>query len=450
MKTDFLLALRQIEREREISPEEVKTIVEDAIARAFQGESEGLQSVRVEFDPEEGTLEIYRIREVVREVENPALEISLEDAEEISPDAEVGELVEQEISLANFRRIGIQAVKQYIVQRVREIERDLQLERFESRVGEVVSGTVARINNQGVMVNLGRIDGFMPNTERITGERYVLGKRVRAYVKEVKQDVKDSDIILSRACPEFVHKLFALEVPEVSQKIVEIKLLVREAGYRTKMSVISNQEKVDPVGACVGHKGQRVKNIVNELSGEKIDIIPWSENPAQFIASALSPAQVISVEIFEDDNSVEVIVPDSQLSLAIGKAGQNARLANKLTGWRIDILSEEEKERLSQELSTAKLLEGDVEALGMSKRVTNLLVENGIKTVNDLIQKTSEELGELSGFGEKSVGEVRERLTEFELSFREEGAPPVDDALEAAVAVGAKEQKEAEEVKGDK
>ncbi|MFH1538924.1 MAG: transcription termination factor NusA, partial [bacterium] len=416
-------------------------IVEDAIARAFQTESEGLQSVRVEFDPEEGSLDIFRVCEVVSEVENPDLEISLEEAKEIAPDAELGELVEREISLANFRRIGIQTVKQHIVQRIREIEREAQLGRFEDKVGDIVSGTVARINNQGVMINLGRIDGFMPNSERIAGERYVLGKRVRAYVKEVKTGLKDSDIILSRACPDFVHKLFALEVPEVAQRIVEIKKLVREAGYRTKMSVISNQEKVDPVGACVGHKGQRVKNIVNELSGEKIDIIPWSENPAQFIASSLSPAQVISVEIFEEDNSVEVIVPDSQLSLAIGKGGQNARLANKLTGWKIDILSEEEKEKLARELSTARLLEGDVEALGFSRRVTNLLVENGMKTVNDLIRKTSEELREMPGFGDKSVEEIQGRLDEFELSFSKESAPPAKDAPEAAVAVGAEKDK---------
>ena len=430
MKTDFLLALRQIEREREIPPEEVRSIVEDALARAFQAESEGLQSIRVEFDPEEGTIAIYRVMEVVRNVENPALEISLEDAKQIVPDVEIGDLVEKELPLDTFRRIGIQAVKQYIVQRIREIERGAQLGRFVDRVSEIVSGTIARVNNQGVTVNLGKIDGFMPASEKVPGEKYILGKRIKVYIKEVKQGGKDSEIILSRSCPDFVNKLFHLEVPEIAQNIVQIKIIVREPGYRTKMAVISTQEKVDPVGACVGHKGQRVKNIVNELSGEKIDIIPWSENQAQFIASALSPAQVISVEIFEDDHSVEVIVPDNQLSLAIGKAGQNARLANKLTGWKIDILSEEEKEKLERELRATKILEGEISALGISTRVTNILLENDIKIISDLTQKSRSGLSETQGLGDKSLDEIEERLSSFSLTLRDEGTPPASESPE--------------------
>ncbi|MEW5946289.1 MAG: transcription termination factor NusA [bacterium] len=434
MKTDFLMSLKQIEREREISMEEIRTIVEDAIARAFQAESQGLQSIRVEFEPEEGIIGVFRVREVVRDVENPSLEVSLEDAASINPDIEIGELVEEEVPLSSFRRIGIQAVKQYVTQRIRELERNIHLERFSGRVGEIVTGTVARVNNQGVMVNLGKIDAFMPTSETIPHEKYLLGKRLRVFISEIKQGAKDSEIIVSRASTDFVRGLFALEVPEVAQHIVQIKNLVREAGYRTKMAVISTQEKVDPVGACVGHRGQRVKNVVNELSGEKIDIIPYSDNPAQYIASALSPAQVISVEIFEEDHSAEIIVPDTQLSLAIGKAGQNARLANKLTTWKIDILSEEEKERLERELRTAKLLEEHVSALGLPTRIANLLDENEVKTVNDLVQKTHTELEALPGVGAKSMEDITTRLKELGLALRPEETEPAADTLDAAAA----------------
>ncbi|MEW6202933.1 MAG: transcription termination factor NusA [bacterium] len=430
MKTDFLLALRQIEREREIPPEEVRSIVEDALARAFQAESEGLQSLRVEFDPEEGSIAIYRVMEVVRKVENEALEISVEGAKEIVPDAEVGDLVEKEIPLDTFRRIGIQQVKHFIIQRIREIERNAQLERYVDRVGEIVTGTIARVNNQGVTVNLGRIDGVIPASEKVPGERYALGKRIKVYIQEVKQGLKDSEIIISRGSPEFVRKLFQMEVPEISQGIVQIKAIVREPGYRTKMAVISNQDKVDPVGACVGHKGQRVKNIVNELSGEKIDIIPWNDSPAQFIASALSPAQVISVEIFEEEHSAQIIVPDNQLSLAIGKAGQNARLANKLTSWKIDILSEEEKDKLERELRSAKLLENEIASLGISTRVANILNENGIQNVGDLVRKTYSQLGEIQGLGEKSLEEIVERLNSFNFALTADETPVSENATE--------------------
>lgn len=430
MHSEFLLALRQIEREREIPPEEIQEIVEDALAKAFQQEADGLQSVRVEFDMNTGRLWIFQVREAVEEVMNTSLQISMEECKRISEDIELGDLVETPVSLRNFRRIGIQAVKHHIVQRVRDMERSINLERFLGREGQLITGTVNRITANGVLVNLDRIDGILPNSERIPGEKYMIGRKIKVVILEVRTGGKDSDIILSRSHPEFVKRLFDLEVPEISQNIVQVREIVREAGYRTKMAVYSTQDKVDPVGACVGYKGSRVKNIVNELNGEKIDIIPWSDEPAQFIAYALSPAQVVSVEIF-DDQSAEVIVPDGQLSLAIGKQGQNARLANKLTGWKIDILSETEKERLMQEMQTEDMLSRRIETTKLAARIIKVLTENGFNIVYDLVCLTEDELSAIPGMGEKSVQDIKLFMAENGLELRREGAekpaPPPSD-----------------------
>ncbi len=423
MNSDFLLAIRQIEREREIPPEEIQDIIEDALVKAIQQESDGLQSIRVEFDVVSGRLNIFRIREVLEEVTNPALEISLEDAMKVNDETLIGDLVETPMSLRSFRRIGIQAVKQHIVQRVRDIERNIQLDRFADKEGQIITGTVNRITNNGVLVNLDRVDGLLPNVERIPGEKYLIGRRIKVLVLEVRRGGKDSEIVLSRSHPDFVKKLFQIEVPEISQSIVQIRAIVREAGYRTKMAVVSTQDKVDPVGACVGYKGSRVKNIVNELNGEKIDIIPWDDDPAQFIAHALSPAQVISVEIF-DDHSAEVIVPDSQLSLAIGKQGQNARLANKLTSWKIDILSDTEKERLLQEQRTGESLEKSIETLNVSTRTQGVLATAGFKIIYDIISKTEEELSGIQGLGEKSLEEIKSQLASIGQSLLTPGSAP--------------------------
>lgn len=452
MHSEFLLALRQIEREREIPPEEIQEIVEDALAKAFQQEAEGLQSVRVEFDMNTGRLWIFQVREAVEEVVNSSLEIHIDEAKRMNEEIELGDLVETPVSLRNFRRIGIQAVKHHIVQRVRDMERNINLERFVGREGQIITGTVNRITANGVLVNLDRIDGILPNAERIPGEKYMIGRKVKVLILEVRMGGKDSDIILSRSHPDFVKRLFELEVPEISQHIVQVREIVREAGYRTKMAVYSTQDKVDPVGACVGYKGSRVKNIVNELNGEKIDIIPWSDEPAQFIAHALSPAQVVSVEIF-DDQSAEVIVPDGQLSLAIGKQGQNARLANKLTGWKIDILSESEKERLMQELQTEDMLGRQLENTKLAARIIKTLGEAGMSSVYDLVCLTEEELSAIAGMGEKSIQDIKLFLVENGLELRREGAekpaPPSSDEEEIDESADEEETEEQEDGSGD-
>lgn len=422
MQSDFLLAIRQIEREREIPPEEIQNIVEDAITKAYQQESEGLQSIRVEFDPETGRLNIYQVREAVEEVRNPALEIDIESALQVNDEIVPGELVETAISLRSFRRIGIQSVKQHIIQRVKDLEKNIQLERFMGREGQIITGDISRITSNGVLVNLGRIEGLLQKSERIPGEKYAIGKRVKVLILELRTGLKDSEIMLSRSHPDFVKRLFELEVPEISQNIVQIKEIVREAGYRTKMAVLSTQDKVDPVGACVGFKGSRVKNIVNELNGEKIDIIPWDEDPAQFIAHALSPAQVISVEIF-DDHSAEVIVPDNQLSLAIGKQGQNARLANKLTTWKIDILSESEKDRLTNEIRHTEILSAHISKLNLYESTETQLFDLNMNTIYDLICFSGQELENEKGLSPGQTGDIILRLAEHNLKLREHDAP---------------------------
>jgi transcription termination/antitermination protein NusA len=441
VNSDFLLAIRQIEREREIPPDEIQAIIEDALVKAFQQESEGLQSIRVEFDMQTGRLNIFRVREAIEEVTNPVLEISLEDALRVNDEAVPGDLVETPISLRTFRRIGIQAVKQHIALRVRDMEKTIQLDRFADKEGQIITGAVSRITSNGVIVNLDRIDGIMPNSERIPGEKYAIGRRIKVYVLEVRRGGREGEIVLSRSHPEFVQRLFHLEVPEIAQNIVQIKNVVREAGYRTKMAVLSTQDKVDPVGACVGYKGSRVKNIVNELNGEKIDIIPWDDDPAQYIAHALSPAQVISVEIFDEEHGAEVIVPDNQLSLAIGKQGQNARLANKLTGWKIDILSDIEKERLAQELRASEVLGKPVEDIKLTTRTANLLSQTGIATVYDLICKTEAEVSEIQGLGEKSLAEIKDKLEALGLHLLADGEkPPAPPRGDKEVAESSEDQ----------
>ncbi len=427
VQSEFLLAIKQIEREREIPPEEIQAIIEDAITRAIQQESEEETAVRVEFDAESGRLNIFQIFEVVEEVQNPNLEIAVSQALKMNDEVQVGDEIELPMSLRSFRRIGIQTVKQHIMQRVRDLERYLHVERFNGKENQIITGVVSRITSRGVFVNLDRIDGILPESERIPGERYMIGKRIKVLVSEIKTGPKEAEIILSRSHPDFVRRLFELEVPEITQSVVLIKGIVREAGYRTKMAVMSTQDKVDPVGACVGYKGSRVKNIVNELNGEKIDIIPWDEDPTRFIAHALSPAQVISVEVFDDIHSAEVVVPDSQLSLAIGKQGQNARLANKLTTWKIDILSESEKDRFMHEQRIGELYTRPIETIGLVESFHELLKSNGIITLYNLICLSDEDLLKLDGVTEGALEAIKLRISvlggDLGLKLREADEP---------------------------
>lgn len=344
MKSEFLTALNQICASRDLSPEVVLEAVKSALVTAYRRDSGAPsgQNVQVEINPRTGAVRILVERLVVAEVTHPETEISLEEARKIQPDVEVGERILIEDTPAHFGRIAAQTARQVILQRIREAERDAQYSQFREQEGELVYGTVQSVTPQQVTLRLGRTEAILPKKEQVPGERYNLHDRIRAYILEVRKTPRGPEIIVSRSHKKMLRRLLELEVPEIANGTVEIKAIAREAGSRSKVAVAARQEGVDPVGACVGMRGIRIQSIVNELGGEKIDVIEWSPDPVTFIAKALSPARVLSVQLEEDPvegKTANVVVPDDQLSLAIGRAGQNARLAAKLTGWRIDIQS---------------------------------------------------------------------------------------------------------------
>jgi N utilization substance protein A len=352
VSTELLAAFEQLARERGIAAEVLFEAVEAALISAYKRNFGTAQNVRVSMDRDTGEIHVYARKDVVEKVSDSKQEISLDDAKTVDIAYQLGDVVEQEVTPKDFGRIAAQTAKQVVVQRIREAERSLVYDEFANRENDIVTGVVQRIEQRQVYVDLGKAEAVLPPTEQINGEPYRYGERIKTFIVEVKKLPKGPQIMLSRTHPGLLRRLFELEVPEIHDGVVEIKSVAREPGLRSKIAVHSADENVDPVGACVGHKGLRVQMIVNELRGEKIDVVRWSENPDEYIANALSPAKVIAVEIFEDEKASRVIVPDYQLSLAIGREGQNARLAAKLTGWKIDIKSE----------TQALMLQGDSEA----------------------------------------------------------------------------------------
>lgn len=340
MNAEFIQALAQIEKEKGINKDILIEAVENSLVTACKNNFGAATEVKVIIDKENGDLTVFSEKVVVELVDNDQIEISLEDAMALNTTYNIGDIVQEEITPKNFGRIAAQKAKQVVVQKIREAEREVLYNQYISKEKEVVTGVVQREVKDNVVVNLGKIDAVMTRKEQIPGERYNLNERIKVYVVEVKESTKGPKIYVSRTHPELIKRLFEQEVPEVHDGVVEIKAVSREAGSRTKIAVHSNNPDVDPVGSCVGHNGSRVGIVVHELSGEKIDIIPWSEVPEEFIAAALSPSKVVKVVVDGDEKSAKVVVPDYQLSLAIGKEGQNARLAAKLTGYRIDIKSE--------------------------------------------------------------------------------------------------------------
>jgi len=340
MKAEFVEALEEIEREKGISKDVIFDALEAALISGYKKNFGTAQNVEVEIEKVSGEVKVYARKLVVVNVEDSLLEISIEDAKEKDRRYEIEDTVKVEITPRNFGRIAAQTAKQVVMQKIKEAEREIVFDDFINRQSEIVTGEIQRVSKNSIQINLGKTEGTLAPSEQIQGENYIQGSRIKAYILEVKKTTKGPQIILSRTHPGFVKRLFELEVPEIQDGIVDIHSISREAGSRTKIAVYSNNEDVDPVGACVGFKGARVKAIVDELNGEKIDIITWSKNVEEFIAHSLSPAKVLKVDINEKDKSALVIVPDYQLSLAIGKEGQNARLAAKLTNWKIDIKSE--------------------------------------------------------------------------------------------------------------
>jgi N utilization substance protein A len=341
VNVELLRALDQIEEEKGIGKEVIIEAIEAALLSAYKKNfGATAQNMRIEMDRETGEMRAYQVRTVVEEVDDPTLQIALEQVREWDPTAQAGETVEVEVTPRDFGRIAAQTAKQVVVQRLREAERELVYKEFRDREGDIVTGIVQRIERKNVFLDLGRIEAVLPPPEQIPREGYRQGERVKAYVVEVRQGTRGPQIVVSRTHPGLLKRLFEIEVPEVYEGIVEIKAIAREAGTRSKIAVASRDRNVDAVGACVGPKGSRVQAIVDELRGEKVDIVAWNPDVAQFVAAALSPAKVVRVEIDEATKTALIIVPDHQLSLAIGREGQNARLAAKLTGWRIDIKSE--------------------------------------------------------------------------------------------------------------
>lgn len=339
MNKEFISAIEQIEKSKGISKDIIFEAIESALISAYKKNYGSNQNVRVDIDGETGDIRVYTVMDIVEEIEDESTQITLEEALEIDPNFELGDEVFYQVTTEEFGRIAAQTAKQVVVQRIREAERGIIFDDYVEKQGEVVTGTIQRKSGDTIFVNMGRTEGILSAKEQVPGERFEVNDRIKVYIMDVKKTTKGPQIFLSRSHPGLVKRLFELEVPEIEDGVVEIKSIAREAGSRTKMAVYTEDENVDPVGACVGSRGSRVQNIVDELFNEKIDIITWSEEPGTLISNVLSPAKVEEVMIEDEEKVATVIVPDYQLSLAIGKSGQNVRLAAKLCGWKIDIKS---------------------------------------------------------------------------------------------------------------
>ena len=362
MNKEFFQALDEIAEEKGIPAETVESAIEAALLSAYKKSYGSDQNVRVEIDREEESIGVFRRRDIVEEVENEDIEISLEEAREIDPDYEIGEYIDFEIDPAEFGRIAAQSARQMTQQRFKEAERNIIYEDFADKIGEVLTGKVQRIQRETIYVNIGRAEGILKEKEQVPGEHFNVNDRIKVYITDVRKTTKGPQVYLSRSHPNLVSKLFEMEVPEIEEGLVEIKNIAREAGSRTKLAVYTADENIDPVGACVGARGGRVQAVVDELFNEKIDIITWSDDPFELISNVLSPANVEQVIIEEEEKMATVVVPDHQLSLAIGKSGQNVRLAAKLCGWKIDIKSNSQYEEENDGIEEVEDVE-DVEEL---------------------------------------------------------------------------------------
>ena len=347
---ELVNAMQELEKEKGIKKEYLLESIETALVTAYKRNFNSAENVKITMDGETGEIHVYAEKDVVKQVEDEKTQINLQDARKVNPKLEIGDKAQIEIIPKNFGRIAAQTAKQVIVQKIREASRNIIFDEYNERKGEIVSGIVQKVDNNIVVLDLGKLEGIMPLKEQVPTEQYKVNDRIRACILDVQKGLKGApQVIVSRASAEFVRKLFELEIPEIYEGVIEIKSIARDAGSRSKLAIYSPNENIDPVGSCVGQKGIRIQNIINELHGEKIDVIEWNEDPSIFIATALLPARVLAVDINEEEKSAQVIVEDDQLSIAIGKAGQNARLAAKLTGWKIDIKSESQFRELIEQ-----------------------------------------------------------------------------------------------------
>src|SRR5579885_778791 len=409
---ELLQVAETVARDKGIDRDEVLQAMEQAVQKAGRSKYGQEYDIRAEIDRKSGEIRLMRFREVADPVENEATQIPLSDARRLNPEAEIGDFLSDPLPPIDFGRIAAQTAKQVIVQKVRDAERQRQYNEFKNRIGEIVNGLVKRVEFGNVIVDLGRAEAILRRDELLPRESFRQGERVRAYIYDVRQEVRGPQIFLSRTHPQFMAKLFAQEVPEIYDGIIEIRAVARDPGSRAKIAVISKDSSIDPVGACVGMRGVRVQAVVQELQGERIDIIPWNGEPATFIVNALAPAEVTKVVLDEDTHRVEVVVPDEQLSLAIGRRGQNVRLASQLTGWQIDILTEqEESERRQKEFAERTKL--FMESLDVDETVAQLLASEGFATIEDVAFVPLNELSAIEGFDEDTAQELQTRATEF-------------------------------------
>jgi N utilization substance protein A len=411
-KLELLQIADAVAREKAIDRKIVLGAMEDAIAKAARSRYGSETEVRAEIDPKSGELHLSRHMLVVETVENPAMHISLEDARRRHPAAQIGDTIADPLPPLEYGRIAAQSAKQVIVQKVREAERDRQYDEYKDRIGDIVNGIVKRVEYGNVVVDLGRGEAIVRRDEMLPREVFRNGDRIRAYIYDVRREQRGPQIFLSRTHPQFMSKLFAQEVPEIYDGIVEVKAVARDPGSRAKIAVVSRDSSVDPVGACVGMRGSRVQAVVNELQGEKIDIIPWSQDIATFVVNALAPAEVAKVVLDEERERIEVVVPDQQLSLAIGRRGQNVRLASQLTGWDIDILTEqEESERRQAEFENRTRM--FIDSLNVDEVIGQLLASEGFNSVEELAMVDVKEIANIEGFDEDTAAELQNRASEY-------------------------------------
>ena len=411
-RLELLQIADAVAREKSIDKKIVLEAAEEAYQKAAKQRYGAENDIRCEIDPKTGEARLTRVLAVVEQVENDNTQITLADAKRRNPNANIGDLIAEQLPPLEFGRVAAQNAKQVIVQKVREAERDRQFSEYKDRVGEIANGTVKRIEYGNVIVDLGRAEAIIRRDEMIPRENVRLSDRIRAYIYDVRREQRGPQIFLTRARSEFMAKLFAQEVPEIYDGVVEIKSVARDPGSRAKIAVISKDSSIDPVGACVGMRGARVQAVVNELQGEKVDIIQWNPDAASFIVNALAPAEVTKVVLDEDSNRIEVVVPEAQLSLAIGRRGQNVRLASQLTGWDIDILTEqEESERRQKEFAERTQLL--MESLDVDEVIAQLLVTEGFATIEEVAFVDLSEISHIEGFDENTAQEIQNRAREY-------------------------------------
>jgi len=436
MLSELKRIIDQISRDKGIDRNLLVETLEEAVLSAAKKRYGQRREIEVQFNDDFGEIELFQFRRVVEAIEDEQTEVSLKEAKKLDPDVELGdELGSKMDNVADLGRIAAQSAKQVIIQKMKDAERDVVYDMYKDREGEIVNGIVQRFERGNMIINLGRTDAILPKREQMPRRSYRQGDRIRAYLKEVRNDVKEQQLVLSRVCNEFLINLFTLEVPEISEGIVTIFNACREPGSRAKISVSSNESDVDPVGACVGMKGARVQNVVQELQGEKIDIVPWSPDPAKYVSNALAPAQVSLVVVDEDNKTLLVVVPDDQLSLAIGRQGQNVRLASMLLGWRIDVKSEQRYTRMMEEG-----FQSLVAIEGMTEKLAETLYDAGITSARELAEASAADIGGAIGSEDEGIAQAfieaakiaHQRALEEEQALKEEAEAFSSDDQEDA------------------